>query len=167
MTERDRASESRAELPQEFPRELALLRLDDVLPGLPEGAREPYRALFEQRRTEPLSVRGLLLVGEGGVRPLMAVMRLVVLRFRDLNFERFEQAGSAGRYLSAYIAGENLAAPLPERANALFIERADRADQAVAGALLVFPAPLFATWEGPPAGPVWDVLQDRCETLWL
>lgn len=167
MTERDRSSENRAELPQEFPRELALLRLEDVLPDLSETAGTRYRELFEQRRAEPLSPRGVLLVGEGGVRPLMALMRLVVLRFRDLNFERFEQAGSAGRYLSAYVRGEGLAVPLPQRANALFVERADRADQAVAEPLRTFAAPLFATWEGPTVGPVWEALQDRCEILWL
>lgn len=152
-------------LPQEFPRELALLRLADVTPDLAPSIREAYTAAFEARRADPLNPRGLLLVGPGGLRPLMALMRLVVLRLRDLNFERFEAHGGAGRYLSAYVRGENLRAPLPERAAALFIEGAERVEPTLASALAGPTIPLFATWEGPTEGPVWDVLLSECDLI--
>lgn len=154
-------------LPQEFPRELALLRLADVLPELAPEVQEAYTAAFEARRAEPLDPRGLVLVGDHGLRPLMALMRLVVLRLRDLNFERFEQFGGEGRHLSAYVRGENLQAPLPERMRALFIERADLVDPGLAPALLSLPVPLFATWAEETRGPVWDALAERCAVLYL
>jgi hypothetical protein len=155
-------------LPQEFPRELALLRLADVAPDLAPGAREAFTAAFALRQAEPLAPRGLLLVGPGGLRPLMALMRLVVLRFRDLNFERFAQHGGEGRYLSAYCRGETLALPLPDRAAALFIERADRVDLTVAPALgTLAVAPVFATWEGAEGRPGWDALTERCDIIRL
>jgi hypothetical protein len=155
-------------LPQEFPRALALLRLADVAPDLAPGAREAFTAAFAQRQAEPLAPRGLLLVGPDGVRPLMALMRVVVLRFRDLNFERFAEHGGEGRYLTAYCRGETLALPLPDRAAALFVERADRVDPQVAPALGSLAAvPVFATWEGPEGGPVWDALTERCDIIRL
>jgi hypothetical protein len=153
-------------LPQEFPRDLALLRLADVAPDLSPSARSAFTAAFEARRANPLDPSGLLLVGPGGLRPLMALMRLVVLRFRDLNLDRFEAHGGEGRYLSAYVRGENLQA-LPEGAAGLFIERADRSDPALAGALAGSTMPLFATWEGPEAGPVWAALAARCQVIRL
>lgn len=152
-------------LPQEFPRELALLRLADVTPELGAEARAAYIAAFEARRADPLGPRGLLLTGPGSLRPLMALMRLVVLRLRDLNFERFEAHGGTGRYLSAYVRGENLKAPLPDRAAALFIEGAERVDPALAPALADLAIPLFATWEGPEGGPIWELLTDRCDRI--
>lgn len=152
-------------LPQEFPRALALLRLEDVLPDLPDGARQPFAAAFEHRRLDPLDPRGLLLVGPGGLRPLMALMRLVVLRFRDLNLERFEQRGSEGKLLTAYVRGENLTAPLPVRAAALFIERADRCTETLAEPIGGLSNPVFATWEGEPCGPIWNALGARSLTL--
>lgn len=152
-------------LPQEFPRALALLRLDDVTTELSPGARAAFTAAFAGRRATPLNPRGLLLIGPGGLRPLMVLMRLVVLRLRDLNFERFEAEGGEGRYLSAYVRGENLLAPLPDRAAALFIERADRVDPALAASLAGLTIPLFATWEGPEAGPVWDSLTAKCDQI--
>lgn len=154
-------------LPQEFPRDLVLLKLEDVLPGLPPGARKAYTVAFEERRSDPLSARGLLLAGPGGLRPLMALMRLVVLRFRDLNFERFEDHGGAGRYLSAYVKGDALPLPLPERANALFIERADLAPADAAEAITAFGSPVFATWEGSRNGPVWEALAGRSNVISL
>lgn len=154
-------------LPQEFPRELALLRLDDVTPDLAAEARAAFHAAFAHRREQPLAPRGLLLVGAGGLRPLMALMRLVVLRFRDLNFDLFAQQGGEGRLLSAYLRGENLAQPLPDRAAALFIERAERVDPALAPALASLTIPLFATWEGPEEGPVWEALVASCDLIRL
>ncbi|MFZ5827679.1 MAG: hypothetical protein ACOY94_25530 [Bacillota bacterium] len=155
-------------LPQEFPRELALLRLDDVLGDLPdEAARRAYVAAFEARRADPLAPGGLVIVGAepAALRLVMALMRLTVLRFRDLNFERFEAVGGKERLLTAYVRGENLALPLPDRAGALFIERADRAEAGLAGALAGWERPLFATWEGPAGGPVWEALTRRCAVL--
>lgn len=157
--------EGRAGLPQEFPRELALLRLDDVLPNLAPVARGAYTAIFEARRAGPLNPRGVVLVGSNGLRPLMALMRLTVLRFRDLNFERFEAAGGTGRCLTAYVRGENLALPLPDRAGALFIERADLVPAGAAPALAALAAPILATWEGPREGPVWEALVQRSEVI--
>lgn len=154
-------------LPQEFPRDLVLLRLADVAPDLASDARDLFTGAFEHRRANPLDPRGLLLVGPGGLRPLMALMRLVVLRFRDLNFERFERYGGEGRYLSAYCRGESLQAPLPDRAAALFIERGERVDPQVASALTSLTIPVFATWEGPEGGPVWDALTARCDLIRL
>jgi hypothetical protein len=158
---------NRPPLPQEFPRTLALLRLEDVAPELAPGARAAFTAAFEGRRVEPLAPRGLLLVGPGGLRPLMALMRLVVLRFRDLNFERFEAHGGQGRYLTAYCRGESLPVTLPDRAAALFIEQAEAADSQAAPALTSATIPLFATWEGPQGGPVWEALTARCDVLYL
>jgi hypothetical protein len=154
-------------LPQEFPRDLALLTLAEVLPDLEPGAAEAYRAAFEARRADPLAPRGLVLLGPGGLRPLMALMRLVVLRFRDINLDRFPGEGGEGRLLSAYVVGENLAVPLPARAGALFIERAERAPGDLAQGLADFAGPVFATWEGPAGGPVWQALAGRCDVLQL
>ncbi|MFZ5817660.1 MAG: hypothetical protein ACOY93_20595 [Bacillota bacterium] len=162
-------------LPQEFPRHLALLSLEDVLGDLPdERAREAYIAAFEARRADPLAPGGVVLHCQGmramggdppAVRLLMALMRLVVLRFRDLNLERFEQQGSEGQLLNAYVRGENLALPLPERARGLFIERADKAPPEVAGALAAWDGALYATWRGPAGGPVWAALTERCSVI--
>lgn len=152
-------------LPQEFPRDLALLRLADVTPALGPQVREAYTTAFEARRADPLNPRGLLLVGPGGLRPLMALMRLVVLRLRDLNFDRFEEHGGTGRYLSAYVRGENLRAPLPDRATALFIEGAERIEAVLAPTLASLTIPLFATWEGPEGGPIWALLTARCDRI--
>ncbi|HYG56891.1 MAG TPA: hypothetical protein VD902_02320 [Symbiobacteriaceae bacterium] len=154
-------------LPQEFPRDLALLRLADVAPDLAPGVREAFTAAFERRRDDPRALRGLLLVGAGGLRPLMALMRLVVLRFRDLNFELFEQQGGEGRLLSAYCCGESLPFPLPDRADALFIERGDRVDPKMAPSIAGLIIPVFATWEGPEGGPVWDALVAHCDLIRL
>lgn len=157
-------------LPQEFPRHLAQLRLEDVLADLPdEQARQAYLAAFEARRADPQGAGGVVLVGRGtddaGLRLLMALMRLMVLRFRDLNMERFEAEGGEGRLLSAYVRGENLALPLPDRAAALFVERADRAEAGLAGALRTWDRPLFATWEGPTRGPLWEAIAGRCTSI--
>jgi hypothetical protein len=154
-------------LPQQFPRELALLGLVDVLPAMLPGAQVAYAKAFAQRQADPLANIGLILVGPNAIRPLMAFMRLVVLRLRDLNFERFEQFGGKNRLLSAYIRGETLSAPLPERASALFIERADQVPASMADALAALPLPIFSTWEGETSGPVWASLQERCEVIWL
>lgn len=152
-------------LPQEFPRDLALLRLGDVTPELPPAVAEAYTAIFEARRADPLNPRGVLLIGPGGLRPLMALMRLVVLRLRDLNFERFEVYGGEGRLLSAYVRGENLRAPLPDRAAALFIEGAHRVEPDLTFELSGLGIPLFATWEGPEEGAVWDLMTARSESI--
>lgn len=162
-----REPEGRSGLPQEFPREYALLRLSDVEPDLAPGPREAYTAAFEARRADPLNPRGVVLAGPGGVRPLMALMRLMVLRFRDLNFERFEEAGGRGRYLTAYLNGENFSLPLPDRAGALFIERADLVPADAAPALEAFAGPILATWEGPQEGPVWESLGRRADLICL
>lgn len=148
-------------LSQEFPRHLALLRLDDVRPDLtsPE-ALAAYEAAFEALRADPLAPHRVLLAGgdERGLRLLMALMRLAVLRLRDLNFERFEAHGGSARLLSAYVRGENLPLPLPDRAAVLFIERADLAPAAGAAEIEAWNRPLFATWEGPAGGPLWEAL---------
>jgi hypothetical protein len=81
-----------------------------------------------------------------------------VLRLRDLNLERFAAQGGAARLLSAYVRGENLALPLPVGAAALFLERADRAPAATAPGIAAWDRPLFATWEGPAQGPLWEAL---------
>lgn len=150
-------------LPQEFPRHLAQLRLDDVLADLPDGpARQAYQSLFDAVQQDPVAPHRLVIhqagEGEGALRLLMALMRLTVLRLRELNLERFESQGGTGRLLSAYVRGENLALPLPERAAALFIERAERANPALAGALERWDRPLFVTWQGPAEGALWEAL---------
>lgn len=113
-------------LPQEFPRDLALLRLEEVLPELPPSSRAAYRQASLDRESDPLNPRGILIVGQNSLRPLMALMRLVVLRFRDLNLERFLEKGGEGRRLNAYVQGGNLSSPLPPRAAALFVESAEQ-----------------------------------------
>lgn len=148
-------------LPQEFPRELAQLRLDDVLPELPPPQREAYHQAFLHRQSDPLYPQGILLVGANSLRPLMALMRLVVLRFRDLNLDRFPHSGGDGRLLNAYVRGGNLESPLPTRAAALFIESAEQALPHLAPALTSFSGPIFASWTGPSGGPIWTALMPR------
>jgi hypothetical protein len=154
-------------LPQQYPRELSLLRLEDVLHAMVPGAQEAYAKAFAQHEAEPLDSRGLILAGPYGIRPLMAFMRLMVLRLRHLKFERFEQYDGKDRLLSAYVQGATLSAPLPELASALFIERADEAPASMADALAALPLPIFSTWEGETTGPIWAALQERCEVIWL
>lgn len=152
-------------LPQEFPRSLVLLGLEDVLPDLNETAQITYRSAFEVRRTDPLTPRGLLLTGAEGLRPLMAMMRLVALGLRDLNLQRFPEAGSQGQLVSAYAKGANLSLTFARPVNALFIERADQIPSALAQSLDLLSCPLYATWEGPCDGPIWSLLAARCDSI--
>lgn len=157
-----------APLPQEFRRDLALLRFEDLEIGPESDPKGLFIEVFRRREADPLHPRGTVILGQESLRLFMALFRVMVLALRDINLERFPQQGGEGRLLAAYIKGENLAAPQGaglERAAALFVERADLAPVDAIARLDRFAGPLFATWEGPAEGPVWEALSARCEVL--